>query len=184
MSFKRILLAGAMTFSGFMFLHTPSAFAADTKAPAAANAKAAAEMPKYEQRAVDKAQPDRVAAQVQELHDKLKITPAQEKLWEEVADAMQDTAKEVRTKLAERSEKGTSERLTAVEELRAYTNLQQVQYDGARRLMSPFEKLYDSMSADQKKNADEVFEHPHEEAEATGGGGEHHHHHDHDEKSQ
>jgi len=166
MSFKKTLYGSAMMLSGFMFLHTQNSFAADTTAPA--------QMPRQEQHAVDNAQPNRVAAQIKELHNKLQIAPAQEKQWEEVADAMEGTAKEVRTKLTERAEKVKTSSLTAVDELHAYQDLQQVQYDGVKRLVGPFETLYASMSPEQKKNADEVFEEPREEAKASGGAGHRH----------
>ena len=159
MSFKKLLLAGAVTLTGVMVLHMPAVVAADVQA----------EMPKQEQRAVDNAQPTRVAAQIKELHDKLHIVPAQEERWSEVAEAMQSTAMEVRTKLTSRAEKVKTVSLTAVDELRAYKDLQQVQYDGVNRLMEPFEKLYDVMSPEQKKNADEVFEQPRMDAKAGGG---------------
>ena len=163
---KKTLLGSAVLLSGFMFSQMSTAFADDTKSPA--------EMPRQEQRAVDNAQPTRVADQIKELHDKLHITTAQEKQWEEVADAMRETAKEVRTKLTERADKVKTASLTAVDELHAYQDLQQVQYDGVKRLVGPFETLYASMSSDQKKNADEVFEEPREKAEASGMGGHRH----------
>jgi protein CpxP len=154
---RSALLGGIMSMSiAFLPLH---AMAADMKSKG--------EPPSQEQRAVDAADPARVDAQVKELHDKLKITAAQESLWKEVGEAMRDTAKEVRSKLTEHTGKMNGVEPSAVEELRSYKDLQQVQYDGAKRLLDPFEKLYAAMPSDQKKNADEVFEHPREEAAAT-----------------
>jgi len=126
------------------------------------------------QRAVENASPERVDAQIKELHDKLHITQAQEGKWKDVAEAMHDTAKEVRSKLTETDQKAKDTPRTAVEELRSYRDLQQVQYDGVKRLLDPFEKLYADMTPEQKKNADELFERPHEAA-AAGGGSAHHH---------
>ena len=113
--------------STVLSVHAPSAYAADKKA----------EPPDQEQRAIDNAAPTRVDAQIKELHDKLHITPAEENLWKDVAEAMRDTAKEVRTKLSEREEKEKAAPATAVGELRAYRDLQQVQYDGVKRLLDP-----------------------------------------------
>jgi hypothetical protein len=166
MPFKKTLLAGAAILSGFIAL--PSAFAAD--------AKASAEMPRQEQHAVDNAQPARVADQIKELHDKLRITAAQEDKWSDVAEAMTATAKDVRTKLTDRAEKVKTSSLTAVDELRSYQDLQQVQYEGVKRLVGPFSTLYASMSPEQMKNADEIFEEPREEAEASGGASHKHMH--------
>jgi len=159
MHIKKTLYAGVAVLSGFTFL--ASTFAAETKP--------AAEMPKQEQRAVDNAQPERVSNQIAELHAKLHITTDQESKWSEVAEAMTETAKQVRTKLTDRAEKVKTANLTAVDELRAYQDLQQVQYEGVKRLIGPFSTLYDSMSPAQKKSADELFEEPHEQAAAGGG---------------
>ena len=117
---------------------------------------------------------DRVEAHIKELHDKLKITSEEEAKWKDVADAMRKTAKEVHEKLADRTEKEKTAPLTAVDELKHYEALQQVPYDGAKRLVDPFEDLYQSMSAEQKKAADALFAQPHEAARAVGASGHRH----------
>ena len=183
MSIKSTLLTGAALLSVVAYVGVSSALAADPapartvlagadKVPAVAGAPAA-KMPKQEQRAVDNASPARVKAQITELHDKLHITSAQEGKWEEVAEAMRATAKEMRTKLTDRSEKVKTASLTAIDELRAYQDLQQVQYDGVKRLVDQFEKLYGVMTPDQKMNADAVFAQPTMRAATAGGKGKH-----------
>lgn len=154
MPFKKTLVAGAAMLSGLMLMPVSNAIAA--------------ELPAQSQQAVNNAQESRVDAQIKELHDKLHITPAQEDKWKEVAESMQDTAKEVRSKLTNRAEKVKTSSLTAVDELRAYQDLQQVQYDGVKRLVGPFEKLYATMTPPQQKNADAIFEQAPEQAKATG----------------
>jgi hypothetical protein len=137
----------------------------------AAEQPATSKMPSMEKNAVDNA--GRVEAQIKELHDKLRITSDQESKWKDVADAMRKTSKEVRDKLSERAEKDKTAAVTAVDELKYYEALQQVQYDGAKRLIDPFEDLYKSMSAEQKKDADALFAQPHEASKAVGASGHH-----------
>jgi hypothetical protein len=47
--------------------------------------------------------------------------------------------------------------LSAVDDLKTYQDFTKAHLDGLKNLTSAFESLYDSMSADQKKNADQVF---------------------------
>jgi periplasmic protein CpxP/Spy len=47
--------------------------------------------------------------------------------------------------------------MTAVEDLKTYQEFTQAHLDGLKNLTSAFSSLYDSMSDQQKKNADEVF---------------------------
>ncbi len=132
----------------------------------AASPSPASKMPEMAKDAVDNTA--RVEAHIKELHDKLKITSAQESKWKDVADAMRKTSKEVREKLTDRAEKDKTAAVTAVDELKYYEALQQVQYDGAKRLLDPFEDLYKDMSDAQKKDADALFAQRHETAMAVG----------------
>jgi hypothetical protein len=50
------------------------------------------------------------------------------------------------------------EKSTAVEDLKTYQEFTQLRLDGLKNLTSAFKSLYDSMPAEQKKNADLVFE--------------------------
>ena len=50
------------------------------------------------------------------------------------------------------------EKTTAVDDLKTYQEFTQVRLDGLKNLNSAFKSLYDSMPAEQKKNADTVFE--------------------------
>jgi hypothetical protein len=140
----------------------------------AAEPSPTSKMPPMEKNAVDNA--GRVEAHIKELHDKLKITSEQESKWKDVADAMRKTSKEVHDKLIDRAEKDKTVAVTAVDQLKYYEALQQVQYEGAKRLIDPFEDLYKSMSAEQKKDADELFAQPHATSRAVGASGRHHMH--------
>jgi hypothetical protein len=48
--------------------------------------------------------------------------------------------------------------MTAVDDLETYQDFTKARLDGLKNLTSAFKSLYDSMSADQKKNADQVFQ--------------------------
>ena len=47
--------------------------------------------------------------------------------------------------------------MTAVDDLVTFQDFTQARMDGLKTLTSAFKPLYDSMPADQKKNADQVF---------------------------
>ena len=87
----------------------------------------------------------------------MKVTPEQEAKWTPVATAMRDNAAAMEKLVA--SKRGqTPESLTAVEDLNTYQEFAQAQVDGLKKLTAAFKTFYDSMPADQKKNADQVFQ--------------------------
>ena len=98
---------------------------------------------------------DRVETQIKELHQKLKIAAAQESQWNNFAEVMRDNAQTVDAVLKERSEKLHT--MNAVDDLRSYQKLADAHADGLKKLVPAFEALYNTMSEDQKKNADAVF---------------------------
>jgi hypothetical protein len=103
------------------------------------------------------AKTDRVEARIKELYTKLKITPAQQELWNNVAQAMRDNAKTMEDLIKARVEKeGT---MTAVEDLQSYGEIAQAHADGIKTFIPIFEPLYASMSDAQKKDADRLFHH-------------------------
>lgn len=98
---------------------------------------------------------DRVETRIKDLHQKLKITPAQESQWNEFAQVMRENAQAIDAVLKERAE--NLHAMNAVEDLRSYEKLADAHADGLKKLVPAFETLYNSMSADQKKTADTVF---------------------------
>jgi periplasmic protein CpxP/Spy len=97
-----------------------------------------------------------VEQRIADLHAALNITPAQDSSWNAVAQAMRENATAM-DKLVAAKESTPSQNMTAVEDLKSYQELAQAHVDGLKNLISSFSTLYDSMSATQKKNADEVF---------------------------
>jgi periplasmic protein CpxP/Spy len=98
---------------------------------------------------------DRVEDRIKRLHDDLKITPDQESKWQAVADAMRDDSKAMQATIAERRQNRAN--MSAVDDLRSYQKVAETHVQGLQRLIPAFEALYDTMSPDQKKNADMVF---------------------------
>jgi hypothetical protein len=99
---------------------------------------------------------DRVEVRIKELHTVLNLTPAQEELWNNVAQVMRDNAKTMDTLITARK---NAKPMNAVEDFKSYGEITQAQADGTKKFMPGFEALYNSMSDTQKKNADTVFAH-------------------------
>jgi protein CpxP len=101
---------------------------------------------------------------ISDLHQKLQITPAQEKKWASVAKVMQENAEAGRKIVEEKRQ--DAETKTAVADLNAYADIAELHAKNTRKLAKVFATLYDSMSPDQKKAADAVFlEHRHKSDE-------------------
>ncbi len=98
---------------------------------------------------------DRTEARIKDLQAKLKITPAQEELWKKVTQVMRDNAKTMDTLYQARVEKAKD--LTAVEDLKSYSEIAQAHAEGLKNFIPAFEALYASMSDEQKKDADTLF---------------------------
>jgi protein CpxP len=98
-----------------------------------------------------------VEHQITDMHAKLKITPAEESAWKEVADTMRENAKDMDKAIDKRNASMGS--ATAIDDLNAYADIAQAHAKGVKKLASSFSGLYSKMSDDQKKEADEIFSH-------------------------
>ena len=107
--------------------------------------------------AATSSKPETVEQRIATLKAALKITPDQEKKWDGVAQAMRDNASRMEKLVAEKR-KIPPEKTTAVDDLKTYQEFTEVRLDGLKHLTSAFKSLYDSMTPEQKKNADTVFE--------------------------
>ena len=96
-----------------------------------------------------------VEQSIKSLHERLKITEAEEPQWAAVAQAMRDSAQKVGSLAAERRQKAQS--MNAVDDLRAYQAIAQAHAEGVAKLADAFQALYGAMSPEQQKNADAVF---------------------------
>jgi len=89
------------------------------------------------------------------LQAALKITPAQEALWDKVTVAMRENAKEIDAFSKERAE--TSKTMNSVERMKMYSQYTEATLAQQKKLLPPFESLYASMSDDQKLVTDSIF---------------------------
>ncbi len=98
---------------------------------------------------------DPVEARITDFHTKLKITSDQEASWGAFAQVMRDNAKTMDGMLRQRAQNLRS--MSAIDDLKSYRDFTQAHADGLQKLIPAFETVYDSMTPDQKKNADAVF---------------------------
>lgn len=98
---------------------------------------------------------DRVEARIKELHTRLNITPAQEELWNNATQVMRDNARTMEALIKARSE--NAKVMTAVDDLKSYSEIAEAHADGLRKFIPVFESLYAGMSDAQKKNANTLF---------------------------
>ena len=107
--------------------------------------------------AATSSKPETVEQRIAMLKTALKITPDQETKWNAVAQSMRDNASQME-KLVATKRAIPPEKTAAVDDLKTYQEFTEVRLDGLKHLNSAFKSLYDSMPAEQKKNADMVFE--------------------------
>src|SRR5437762_136135 len=98
---------------------------------------------------------DRVETRIRELHAQLQITPAQEDLWNNVAQVMRDNARTMDTLTQARAAKAQT--MTAIDDLKTYAEVAETHAEGLKKFTPAFETLYDNMSDAQKQQADAVF---------------------------
>jgi periplasmic protein CpxP/Spy len=148
-----------MTNSLFLKLSRPVALVAGAAlfaTPVLAQTKEQAAKPPAAEAATS-SKPETVEQRIETLKTALKITPDQQKKWDGVAQAMRDNASRMEKLVAEKR-KIPPEKTTAVDDLKTYQDFTEARLDGLKHLTSAFKSLYDSMSPEQKKNADMVFE--------------------------
>lgn len=98
---------------------------------------------------------DSIDARINSLHSRLQINGAQEALWQKVAQVMRDNTDTMRALRETRMSQMSS--MNAVDDLKSYGQAADAHAEGIRKLTPVFQTLYDSMSDEQKKNADLIF---------------------------
>jgi hypothetical protein len=98
---------------------------------------------------------DAVAGRIKYLHDRMRVTAEQEQLWESVAQAIRASAGNTAPLLKDRF-RATSNG-TALEVLRSYESLGEVQLDSLKKFMIAFDAFYGGLSDAQKKIADAIL---------------------------
>ena len=103
---------------------------------------------------------DRVEGRIAFLRTELKIGEPQVSAWNAFADALRTNAKklgEVRTSMMPRSGTGQQQVLTMTERLDLQERWLLARLEGTRTIKSAFSKLYETLSDDQKKAANELL---------------------------
>ena len=98
---------------------------------------------------------DRNDARIIKMHKSLKITPAQEELWNALTEVMRENAENLDELTKARADK--TKPMNAVDDLKSYSKILDANAEGMKKFIPAFEKLYASMSDEQKKNADVLF---------------------------
>ena len=94
-------------------------------------------------------------AQIKQLQGALNITEAQKELWNNLTQVMRENAKDMDALTKDRGE--NTKPMTAVEHMKFHSQITEAHLDQMKKLIPPFEALYNSMSDEQKKITDTVF---------------------------
>ena len=97
----------------------------------------------------------RIEHRIAELHTKLKITAAQEKPFADFANVMRSNATDMDDAVAKRV--AILKTGNAVEQMKAYSDMAQTHAQNMQKLVPAFTTLYEALSPDQKKLADQSF---------------------------
>jgi periplasmic protein CpxP/Spy len=147
-------LLGALVVAAPTYAQTPSPAPSPTPTTAAPTAAPAHKTP-AKAAAKPMTREEWVEAQIVAQHRQLMITADQEPKWAAFAQVMRDNAQKLDTLHQQRRDNQSS--MSAVDDLRSYRDIAQARAEEAQALVTAFESLYDSMTPDQKKNADTMF---------------------------
>ena len=92
-------------------------------------------------------------AHIRTLHDRLRITDAQQLQWDALAGALMANARH----MGALRDQFPGDPSSAPARLRRYAAIEQAHGEDAQRIVAPFEQLYAVMSPDQQKLADDTF---------------------------
>ena len=148
MVFRTPLLAAAL-FTSIAALGLTPASAQST--PSAANSSTAQTQARQHARMLPG---QLVDGRIAFLKTELKITPAQETQWQQMATAMRDNANALDQAISNaREQRGT---MDAVQRLTMHEQFAKVRAENDARLLTAFKPLYASLSAEQQQIANEL----------------------------
>jgi glucose dehydrogenase len=98
---------------------------------------------------------ENVEQRIADMHATLGITGAQEAQWNDFAQVMLDNAQAMDAVLSKSASNSATQ--TADEILQGYTAITQQHAQNVQKLSTAFHTLYASLTADQKKAADDMF---------------------------
>ena len=94
-------------------------------------------------------------AQIKQLQGALKITEAQQELWENLTQVMRENAEDMDALTKERAE--STKNMNAVEHMKFHSQITKAHLDQLEKFLPPFEAFYDSMSDEQKNTTNTIF---------------------------
>ncbi len=95
-------------------------------------------------------------AQIKQLQYALKLTDSQEELWKNLTQVMRENAKDMDAFTKDRA--GKAKTMNAVERMKFHSQITEAHLDQLKKLIPPFEAFYNSMSDEQKKITDTIFQ--------------------------
>ena len=103
---------------------------------------------------------DYTEAQIKQLKGALKITADQEELWNNLTEVMRENAKDmdVLTDSLHKERAESTKVMNAVEHMKYHSEITKAHSEQLDKLIPPFEAFYDSLSAEQKKITNTIFE--------------------------
>jgi periplasmic protein CpxP/Spy len=126
-------------------------------APAFAQAPAPAAPIAPAPKAADPGAEARVDQRIKQMHQRLKITPAQESAWDAFAQQMRKNV--TSTVAAYNGRRASIATMSAVENMQNFAQIEQARTQGIQDLAGSFQALYGMLSDDQKQTADAMFRH-------------------------
>jgi hypothetical protein len=115
--------------------------------------------------ALPQAMEQKIDAHINMLHKQLGITQAEEPQWIQFAQVMHDNATAMHDAFETRGTRLAD--MNAADNMQSYADLARVHASNMQALATSFQKLYASLSDEQKQTADAVFRH--EEAKHKAG---------------
>lgn len=100
--------------------------------------------------------PSHIEGRIAFLKTELHITPAQEAQWAKVADAMRQDSTEMRQQF-EQMRADRNKPQTALQHLERRARFEAIRARQTDRFLAAFRPLYDGMTPDQKKTADDLL---------------------------
>ena len=99
-------------------------------------------------------------AQIKQLQGALNITEAQQEVWDNLTQVMRENAKDMDaltdTLAKERAE--VTKNMNAVEHMKFHSRITAAHSEQLEKFIPPFEAFYDSLSDEQKKTTDTIFQ--------------------------
>ena len=96
-----------------------------------------------------------IERRISELHSKLKVTPSEEGQFSAFADVMRENARHLDGLAGQHAQAVSSG--SAVDQMKSYATLAQAHAEDVQRLVPAFSNLYDVLTPEQKKAADQSF---------------------------